>query len=55
LNGSFAIPGTSNIWSVGEWSSIGIDPEDDFFQLPRTFVMFSDKAGASATPAPNLD
>ena len=46
LNGSFAIPGTSHIWSVGEWSTVGIDPEDGFFQLPKTFVMVSDKATA---------
>ena len=46
LNGSFAIPGTSHIWSVGEWSTVGIDPENGFFQLPKTFVMVSDKATA---------
>jgi hypothetical protein len=41
LNGAFALPGTTNVWSVGGFSRQGIDFEDGFLQLPKTLVLFS--------------
>jgi hypothetical protein len=41
LNGIFALPGTTNVWSVGGFSRFGIDFESGFLQVPRTLVLFS--------------
>jgi hypothetical protein len=41
LNGTFALPGTTDVWNVGAWSSFGIDFEDGFLQVPQTLVLFS--------------
>jgi hypothetical protein len=41
LNGVFALPGTTDVWSVGGASRVGIDFENGFLQLPKTLVLFS--------------
>jgi hypothetical protein len=44
LNGAFALPGTSDVWMVGAYSDVGVDPETGFLQLPKTLVLSSQKA-----------
>src|SRR5581483_688766 len=44
LNGTFALPGTGNLWVVGAFSRFGIDPETGFLQIPQTLVLFSPTA-----------
>jgi hypothetical protein len=41
LNGIFALPGTTNVWSVGSFSTNGTDPETGLLIVPLTLVMFS--------------
>lgn len=41
LNGTFALPGTTNVWSVGGASRLGTDPGTGFLQVPQTLVLFS--------------
>jgi hypothetical protein len=41
LLGIFALPGTTDLWSVGAFAPNGIDPESGFLQLPKTMVLFS--------------
>jgi len=41
LHGTFALPGSTNVWVVGGSSTFGIDPEDGFLQVPKTLVLFS--------------
>jgi hypothetical protein len=41
LNGTFALPGTADVWIVGGVARFGIDFEDGFLQLPETLVLFS--------------
>jgi hypothetical protein len=41
LHGTFAVPGSPNVWSVGASSTFGIDFEDGFLQVPKSLVLFS--------------
>lgn len=41
LNGTFALPGNSDLWAVGAYSEPGIDFETGLLQLPKTLVLFS--------------
>ena len=41
LNGVFALPGTTNVWSVGAWAPNGTDPETGLLIVPRSLVLFS--------------
>ena len=41
LHGIFALPGTTDVWSVGASSTFGIDFENGFLQVPHTLVLFS--------------
>jgi hypothetical protein len=41
LHGAFALPGSSNVWTVGASSTFGIDFEDGFLQVPKSLVLFS--------------
>src|SRR3954454_18833012 len=41
LHGIFALPRTTDVWSVGASSTFGIDFEDGFLQVPQTLVLFS--------------
>ncbi len=44
LNGVFALPGTTDVWVAGAESTLGIDPEDGFLQVPLTLVLFAPTA-----------
>jgi hypothetical protein len=44
LNGVFALPGTTEVWSAGAASRNGIDPETGFLQVPLTLVLFASGA-----------
>jgi hypothetical protein len=41
LNGVFALPGTTDVWTVGGFSNFGIDPESGLLQVPQTLVLFT--------------
>ncbi|HZQ69134.1 MAG TPA: hypothetical protein VFA68_11500 [Terriglobales bacterium] len=41
LNGVFALPGTTNVWSVGAWAQNGTDPETGLLIVPKSLVLFS--------------
>lgn len=41
LFGAFASAESNDVWSVGAFSSNGIDPEFGFLQVPQTLVLFS--------------
>jgi hypothetical protein len=41
LNGTFALPGSGNVWIVGASSRFGVDPETGLLQVPQTLVAFS--------------
>jgi hypothetical protein len=41
LNGVFALPGTTNVWSAGSASRDGIDPETGFLEVPLTLLLFA--------------
>ena len=41
LNGVFALPNSSDVWTVGGSSKPGIDPETGLLQVPRTLVLFT--------------
>lgn len=41
LNGIFAIPGGTDVWSVGGFAVNGTDPETGFLIIPKTLVLFS--------------
>jgi hypothetical protein len=41
LNGAFALPGTTNVWSVGAASRFGVSFESGVLQVPVTLVLFS--------------
>lgn len=41
LNGTFALPGSGDVWVVGASSRFGIDPETGFLQVPLTLVLFA--------------
>jgi hypothetical protein len=44
LNGVFALPGTTDVWSAGAASRNGIDPETGLLQVPLTLVLFASGA-----------
>lgn len=39
--GTFALPGSGDVWVVGASSKFGIDPETGLLQVPLTLVLFS--------------
>jgi hypothetical protein len=41
LNGAAAVPGTSNLWLVGAFSTNGDDPETGLLIVPQTYVLFT--------------
>jgi hypothetical protein len=44
LNGTFSLPGSSDVWAVGAYSIPGVDPETGFLQVPKNLVLFSANA-----------
>jgi hypothetical protein len=41
LNGTFALPDTTDVWVAGAASTNGTDPESGFLQVPLTLVFFA--------------
>lgn len=41
LHGIFALPDTTNLWSVGAFTFEQTDPENGFLIIPKTLVLFS--------------
>ncbi len=44
LYGVFALPGTTDVWTAGAASQVGIDPESGFLQIPLTLLAFASGA-----------
>jgi hypothetical protein len=44
LNGVSALPGTTDVWTAGAASQVGLDPEAGLLQLPLTLLAFASGA-----------
>ncbi len=41
LTGTFALPGTGDVWVSGAYSTVGDDPETGLLQVPKTLMLFT--------------